>query len=103
MKTTNIKNYMVRPNAEVIPSQHTITVKIMTQHHVTTASKKLIDDRFLVQLAKLNQPLPPNKQMTPEDIARLWEGVGKSGMTQYKLKVDLNADVLELIGRDPNQ
>lgn len=45
---------MVRPNAEVIPSQHTITVKIMTQHFVSQASKKLVDDRFLVQLAKLN-------------------------------------------------
>lgn len=45
---------MVRPNAEVIPSQHTITVKIMTQHHCSTASKKLTEDRFLVQLAKLN-------------------------------------------------
>jgi len=30
VKTTNIKNYMVRPNAEVIPSNHTINVKIMT-------------------------------------------------------------------------
>lgn len=48
VKTTNIKNYMVRPNAEVIPSQHTITVKIMTQHPVGTATKKLLEDRFLV-------------------------------------------------------
>lgn len=41
--------------------------------------------------------------MTPEDIARLWESVGKTGMTQYKLKVDLNSHVLQLINRDPNQ
>lgn len=75
----------------------------MTQHHCSAASKKLTDDRFLVQLAKLNQPLQPNKQMTPEDISRLWDSIGKQGLTQYKLKVDLNADVLELIDRDPTQ
>ena len=45
---------MVRPNAEVIPSQHTISVKIMTQHAVNVSTKKLLEDRFLVQLAKLN-------------------------------------------------
>ena len=28
VKTTQINNYMVRPNAEVIPSQHSLTVKI---------------------------------------------------------------------------
>lgn len=52
---------MVRPNAEVIPSQHTITVKIMTQHPIGVPTKKLLEDRFLVQLAKLNQPPQPNK------------------------------------------
>lgn len=52
---------MVRPNAEVIPSQHTITVKIMTQHPIGSATKKVLDDRFLVQLAKLNQHPAPNK------------------------------------------
>ena len=35
VKTTNIKNYMVRPNAEIIPSQHSITVKILTQHPIS--------------------------------------------------------------------
>ena len=81
---------MVRPNAEVIPSQHTITVKIMTQHPVAAATKKILEDRFLVQLTKLNQAPNPNKQMSPEEIAKLWESIGKTGLTQYKLKVDLN-------------
>ena len=94
---------MVRPNAEVIPSNQTINVKFMTQNHVSTASKKLTADGFLVQLAKLNQPLQPNKQMTPDEISRLWESIGKQGLTQYKLKVDLNPDVMELIDRDPTQ
>jgi len=31
VKTTNIKNYMVRPNAEIIPSDHSLSVKILTQ------------------------------------------------------------------------
>lgn len=39
--------------------------------------------------------------MTPEDISRLWDSIGKQGLTQYKLKVDLNPDVMELIDRDP--
>jgi len=30
VKTTNIKNYMVRPNAEMIPPDHSLSVKIIT-------------------------------------------------------------------------
>jgi hypothetical protein len=40
--------------------------------------------------------------MTQEEIGRLWDGVGKQGLTQYKLKVDLAADVLEIIEKDQN-
>ena len=39
VKTTQINNYMVRPNAEVIPSQHSLTVKIQTQSPVSKVSK----------------------------------------------------------------
>ena len=38
--------------------------------------------------------------MSPEEIAKLWESIGKTGLTQYKLKVDLNQDCMELINRD---
>lgn len=41
VKTTNIKNYMVRPNAEIIPSQHSITVKILTQHPISQKTRSL--------------------------------------------------------------
>lgn len=75
----------------------------MTQHPIGIPTKKLLEDRFLVQLAKLNQAPAPNKQMSPEDIARLWESIPKQGLTQYKLKVDLNADVQEIIERDGTQ
>ena len=63
VKTTQINNYMVRPNAEVIPSQHSLTVKIQTQSPVTKVSQecltekeslKLRADRFLVQLTKID-------------------------------------------------
>jgi len=54
VKTTNIKNYMVRPNAEVIPSDHSITVKVLTQLPINSESSKLTSDRFLVQLTKLD-------------------------------------------------
>ena len=30
VKTTNIKNYMVRPNSEIIPPGHSVNVKILT-------------------------------------------------------------------------
>ena len=38
--------------------------------------------------------------MTPEEIARLWDTVGKAGLTQYKLKVDMTPEVTEIIDRD---
>ena len=38
--------------------------------------------------------------MSPEEIAKLWESIGKTGLTQYKLKVDLNQDCMELVNRD---
>jgi hypothetical protein len=38
--------------------------------------------------------------MSPDEIGRLWEQIGKAGLTQYKLKVDLNPDILEIIEKD---
>lgn len=52
-------------------------------------------------MAKLSQPPDPNEQQGAAEIAKLWEGINKQNMTQYKLKVDLNADVRQLIDRDP--
>lgn len=40
--------------------------------------------------------------MSPEEIGRLWDQIGKSGLTQYKLKVDLNQDIQDIIERDVN-
>jgi hypothetical protein len=42
VKTTQINNYMVRPNAEVIPSQHSLTVKIQTQQAVSKVSTHVL-------------------------------------------------------------
>ena len=55
----------------------------------------LVNDRFLVQLAKLAED--PQKQLSNEEIQKLWEGQNKSKLVQYKLKVDLGQDVQELI------
>lgn len=52
VKTTQIGNYMVKPNAEIIPSQHSLTVKVQTNNSITEESRKLTADRFLVQLTK---------------------------------------------------
>jgi hypothetical protein len=41
VKTTNIKNYMVRPNAEIIPSEHSLSVKIVTQNPINKVSLSL--------------------------------------------------------------
>jgi hypothetical protein len=49
---------MVKPNAEVIPSQHSLTVKIQTNNPITEESKKLCSDRFLVQLTKVDNVQP---------------------------------------------
>ena len=38
--------------------------------------------------------------MSPEEIGRLWEGIGKQGLLQYKLKVDMTPEVNEIIDRD---
>ena len=56
VKTTNIKNYMVRPNAEIIPSEHSISVKIVTQNPIGKTATALVSDRFLVQLTKFENP-----------------------------------------------
>lgn len=49
-------------------------------------------DRFLVQLTKLEEA--PSQSISPEQIAKMWEKVDKHKLVQYKLKVDLAADVL---------
>jgi hypothetical protein len=78
VKTTNIKNYMVRPNAEIIPSEHSLSVKIVTQASINKSSAALMSDRFLVQLTKLEQA--PTKTLTADEIAAMWEKVDKSKM-----------------------
>ena len=54
---------MVRPNCEIIPSNHTMNVKILTQQPISASSKKLTDDRFLVQMAKLNHIPNPDQPL----------------------------------------
>lgn len=95
VKTTNIKNYMVRPNAEIIPSDHSLSVKILTQQPISRSSQSLITDRFLVQLTKLDKT--PAGPVQADEIAAMWERVDKTKLIQYKLKVELGPDVTKLI------
>ena len=76
VKTTNIKNYMVRPNSEIIPSGHSVGVKILTQSNINADTKLLVNDRFLVQLTKLDQA--PAGSPSADDFARMWEKVDKT-------------------------
>lgn len=64
VKTTNIKNYMVRPNADLIKPSGKVTVKIQTQQNVNASTPTLKKDRFLVQLTKLEEA--PTAQITPD-------------------------------------
>jgi hypothetical protein len=52
VKTTNIQSYLVRPNAEVVPSERSMSVRIVTQLPICE-TKNVSMDKFLVQLAKL--------------------------------------------------
>jgi hypothetical protein len=52
-----------------------------------------------VQLTKLDTI--PSDKLSVEEIAAMWEKVDKSKLVQYKLKVDLNADVQKIINDGP--
>lgn len=86
---------MVRPNAEIIPSEHSLSVKIVTQTPVSNQSLSLVSDRFLVQLSKLENP--PTTTLTAEEIALMWDKIDKAKLVQYKLKVDLAPEVQQAI------
>jgi len=85
----------VRPNSEVIPSEHSISVKILSTYPISQESEKFVNDRFLVQLSKLDTF--PGNQLTSDEIGNLWDQVDKSKLIQYKLKVDLGQEVTNLI------
>ena len=97
VKTTKITNYMVRPNSDVIPSGHSMTVKVLTQKAISADSKELIQDRFLVQLAKTDAPTDRQQARTVEEISKLWEGIDRSKLVQYRMKVDLSPEIHDTI------
>jgi len=47
----------------------------------------LTNDRFLVQLTKLD--FVPGGQLNNDEISALWDKVDKTKLIQYKLKVEL--------------
>jgi hypothetical protein len=83
----------VRPNSEIVPSEHSISVKILTSGPISHDIKKLLNDRFLVQLSKLDEA--PKTQLSSDEMAALWAKVKKDEIVAYKLKVELGKDVLD--------
>jgi ribosomal protein S13 len=55
----------------------------------------LTNDRFLVQLTKLDYV--PNGQLNNDEISALWDKVDKSKLIQYKLKVELQDELKNLV------
>lgn len=53
-------------------------------------------DRFLVQLSKLEE-VPASQAISAEQIATMWDKVNKDKLVQYKLKVDLSQDVMQVV------
>ena len=53
-------------------------------------------DRFLVQLSKLEE-VPATQTISAEQISTMWEKVNKDKLVQYKLKVDLSQDVMQVV------
>jgi hypothetical protein len=58
----------------------------------------LTSDRFLVQLSKLETA--PTKSLSAEEISTLWDKIDKNKLVQYKLKVDMGPEVLEIAKAD---
>ena len=88
---------MVRPNSDVIPSGHSMTVKVLTQKAIGAESKDLLQDRFLVQLARTDAPTEGQPARTVDEISKLWEGIDRSKLVQYRMKVDLSPEILDTV------
>ena len=55
----------------------------------------MTNDRFLVQLTKLD--FVPSGQLNNDEISALWDKVDKSKLIQYKLKVELQDELKNLV------
>tara|TARA_B110000285_G_C14877911_1_gene492432 strand:+ start:132 stop:497 length:366 start_codon:yes stop_codon:yes gene_type:complete len=81
VKTTNIQNYMVKPNADIIPAGQSLTIRVLTQKPISQ-TKAIAQDKFMIQVAKvqdgmtagITNPIEPGK-LHNEEMVAIWEKV----------------------------
>ena len=80
VKTTNIQGYVVRPNADIIPRDHSMKVRVITQYSLSQC-RTLVSDKFLVQMALVDLVSIPNwakqkitnDQLSLDEIQLIWD------------------------------
>lgn len=80
VKTTNIQGYVVRPNADTIPSDCSMKVRVVTQYELAS-NRMLVCDKFLVQMALVDLEQIPawakdkitNSQLNLDEIQLIWD------------------------------
>ena len=120
VKSTNIQNYLVRPNSDLVPSNCATLIKIHCQQSILAAQP--YNDKFLVQIAlvDLNKPrsaqLPlslikkvrvcedPEEETEPlsvEELTQLWNWIDAAKeLTQIKMKINFDlTHVQELVSQ----
>lgn len=84
VKTTNIQNYVVRPNADIIPSDYSMKVRVVTQYSLSHC-RMIVNDKFLVQMALVDFESIPgwarekitSDQLGLEEIQMIWDQIDK--------------------------
>lgn len=88
-------SYLVRPSQGIISPNSNSKVTVLFNHKLDSEeeNKAILEDKFLVQLA----PVPESADLatitaakdkdTMQELNRLWTGVPKGNMVQFKLKV----------------
>lgn len=86
VKTTNIQNYMVKPNADIIPAGQSLTIRVLTQKPISQ-TKAIAQDKFMIQVAKVHDemkaeitsPIEPGK-LHNEEMVAMWEKVAATSI-----------------------
>ena len=103
IKTTNISNYVVKPNTDVVSAGRSLAIRVFTQQPLHQAGS-LARDKFLVQITKIEEEMTedidtsirPGK-LSLNEIQAMWERVEKANILQYKLKSDVDVSVTEFL------
>ena len=106
IKTTNIQNYMVKPNTDVIPAGRSLVIRVFTQQPIHQTGS-LARDKFLVQITKVEDEMTEGidtsmraGKLSLNEIQEMWELVDKANILQYKLKADIDVSVAEYLSEN---